>query len=519
MQLIIPMSGEGSRFINRGYKVPKPFINISGHPMIRHVVDMFPGVEDVLFIVNREHFEDKELDVEKTLNLISPNCKISVIEKHKRGPAWALHMAQNEINTREPVIVNYCDFTSIWNFDLFRSQIESGVDGLIATYSGFHPHMLRSTKFAYVKLNDEGNLLDIQEKSPYTANPMSEEASSGTYGFGTGQILIDAIKQQIANNDSYNGEYYSSLTYKSMIRKSQIIKTFRIDKFIQWGTPEDLDDFNRQKKFFYFKNFMSKNQSRVNRVEILAAGAGKRFSDAGYKENKAFLRVDNDLLVIQAFKSLGFLSDNKRILVQDNLEISSEDRALLNENNIDIERVKNLTRGQAESALIVLRSQIQGPCVIGTCDSLVYPELNDDLSKFSGEVLGVWISKPTCYSEGNPDQFGWVTIGPNNEIQDIWVKKKPPADAEAFLITGTFIFGDNVKSIKLLEKFLETDLQVRNEYYLDSFIAYALQSGWKVLALKTEWFISLGTPDEYKTYKYWKELFTIKQNFLNSYED
>jgi dTDP-glucose pyrophosphorylase len=519
MQLIIPMSGEGTRFINQGYKVPKPMIKISGFPMIKHAVDMFPGIDEVLFIVNQEHFENKALNIEQELSLISPNSKIAVIEKHKFGPAWAISKAHSYVNVKVPVVVNYCDFTCVWNFDLFKNQLESGLDGLIATYSGFHPHMLRSNKFAYVKLNEQGNLVDIQEKLSYTNNPMSEEASSGTYGFGTGQLLVDAVNQQILNNDSYNGEFYSSLTYKSMIRNGNKVKTFKIDKFVQWGTPEDLDDFNKQKKFFYFKNFLPKNHSSVNRVEILAAGNGRRFFDAGYKENKAFLKLDLDLMVIQAFNSLGFTTENKGILIQEKFDISSESIDLLYENNIKIRKVKTLTLGQAQSALMVLENQIQGPCVVGTCDSLLYPDLNDDISKISGEVLGVWVSKPSFYAKNNPDQFGWVSIDSNKNILKSWVKKEPPESAETYLITGTFIFGENRESVKLLEDFLDSDLKVKNEYYLDSLIDFALNRNWKVFALNTEWFVSLGTPDEYETYKYWEKLFKLKPSLLDKYED
>ena len=51
MQLIIPMSGIGSRFLKAGYKIPKPLIEVEKQPIISHVVDMFPGVTEV-FITN-----------------------------------------------------------------------------------------------------------------------------------------------------------------------------------------------------------------------------------------------------------------------------------------------------------------------------------------------------------------------------------------------------------------------------------------------------------------------------------
>ena len=50
MQIVIPMSGAGRRFIEDGYTDPKPLIAIAGKPMIQYVVEMYPGQKDFIFI-------------------------------------------------------------------------------------------------------------------------------------------------------------------------------------------------------------------------------------------------------------------------------------------------------------------------------------------------------------------------------------------------------------------------------------------------------------------------------------
>jgi NDP-sugar pyrophosphorylase family protein len=52
MQIVIPMSGFGERFRKAGYDVPKPLIEIDGKPIIAHVIDMFPGEDNFIFICN-----------------------------------------------------------------------------------------------------------------------------------------------------------------------------------------------------------------------------------------------------------------------------------------------------------------------------------------------------------------------------------------------------------------------------------------------------------------------------------
>ena len=51
MQLIIPMSGIGQRFIDAGYKTPKPLLEIESKAIIHHVYKMFPGIESGLKVI------------------------------------------------------------------------------------------------------------------------------------------------------------------------------------------------------------------------------------------------------------------------------------------------------------------------------------------------------------------------------------------------------------------------------------------------------------------------------------
>ena len=37
LNIVIPMAGRGSRFAEAGYVMPKPLIDVFGHPMIEYV--------------------------------------------------------------------------------------------------------------------------------------------------------------------------------------------------------------------------------------------------------------------------------------------------------------------------------------------------------------------------------------------------------------------------------------------------------------------------------------------------
>ena len=50
---------------------------------------------------------------------------------------------------------------------------------------------------------------------------MNEYASSGTYYFSSGRILVDSFKDLMKNDLNINGEYYVSLCYKSIIKSGK----------------------------------------------------------------------------------------------------------------------------------------------------------------------------------------------------------------------------------------------------------------------------------------------------------
>jgi NDP-sugar pyrophosphorylase family protein len=506
-QLVIPMSGLGERFQRAGYQLPKPLIPVDGKPIIAHVLDMYPGWDDVVFIVNEEHLDVKSWNLERTLKELRPEGNIVPIAKHKKGPAWAVKQATQYIDRSKPVVANYCDFTCRWNHEEFEKKLNSGLDGLIPTYTGFHPHMLRSTAFAYVK--KEGNrVVDIQEKQPWTVDPFSEEASSGTYAFGSGQIMLDAIDEQIEADDSLNNEFYLSLTYKSMLKRGMNVETFLIDYFMQWGTPEDLQDYEYWSETF--KKLSTSKISKIDKFEslLLAAGEGRRFADQGYLLPKPLIEVSGSPMVGQVAKGLG--TSQVSVLSRSDLPNVDQLDAFLKENNFQILHVDAVTSGQAESALLGLQQMNSHdenkPIFIGSCDALMIPDNELDNLEIAQNEIWVWSQQNYRPGAINPMAYGWVKSESNSDLLvESAVKTLTSISEQWQVITGTFTFGDKNSAESLLKEFLESGERVNGESYLDSLLDFALQRKWIVRIKHPDFFVSLGTPEELTTFNYWQK--------------
>ena len=252
MQIIIPMSGFGERFRRAGFTSPKPLIEVDGKPIIGHVIDMFPGETDFIFICNEDHLINPDYQMTQTLQKLCPTGRIVGIPAHKLGPIHAVRQVEHLLDPARPVVVNYCDFTCYWDWFHFKLFVtNSACAGAIPAYKGFHPHTLGTTNYAYIKEFNGGQpnhvitwAQDIQEKQPYTDNRMEEFASSGTYYFANAKLMSDAFEQTICQNIHVGGEYYVSLAYKNILAKGDKVAIYPLQHFMQWGTPEDLREYN-----------------------------------------------------------------------------------------------------------------------------------------------------------------------------------------------------------------------------------------------------------------------------------
>jgi NDP-sugar pyrophosphorylase family protein len=256
MHIIIPMAGKGERFRAAGYTEPKPLITVEGKPIIRHVVEMFSPKEDLFtFVCNDDDYE--KFGLEAFLGKVATRAKVIPIKYEKFGPVWGVLQAlekEDFIDDGEQTIVNYCDFSAWWDYRDFQKAVSNPEwDGCITAYRGFHPHSLGTTMYGYLRCGDGGRLLEIREKECFTANRMGEFASAGTYYFKRGGYVRKYFQEQWDRKIQKNGEYYVSLCYNLMARDGLGVYPYELERFLQWGTPEDLSEY-----LYWSEVFLSK---------------------------------------------------------------------------------------------------------------------------------------------------------------------------------------------------------------------------------------------------------------------
>jgi NDP-sugar pyrophosphorylase family protein len=511
------MSGFGERFRRAGYSVPKPLIEIDSKPIIAHVIDMFPGEKDFIFICNQDHLANSSYHMEAILQQYCPSGRIVGIPPHKLGPIHAIQQVEDLIAPDRPVVVNYCDFTCYWGWQHFKEFVtKTGCAGAIPAYKGFHPHTLGSTNYAYMR-EANGWVLDIQEKQPYTDNRMEEYASSGTYYFASGRIMGEAFRMIIDQQLNIGGEYYVSLSYKHLLAENHPVAVYPLQHFMQWGTPEDVVEYNSWSAAF--KRLISvKNAFPVPRgaLVIPMAGLGQRFVNEGYSVTKPLIPVSGRPMVAQAIYDLPTAAHHAFVLRSDMLgyrqEISDELKRVYPE--AVIETIPVVTAGQACTALIGLEAlehavgSVTGPVTFGACDHGAlydveeFQQLADNLDV---DVI-VWGVRGYASAARHPKMFGWVDAD-NGRIRRVSVKTPLESPATDPIVLGTFTFRRAEDFRRVVERLIARDGRINGEFYIDSCINDAIELGLRCHLFEVDSFLSWGTPNDLRTFEYWQSCF------------
>lgn len=515
MKIIIPMSGFGERFRKAGYTVPKPLIEVDGKPIIAHVVDLFPGESDFLFICNREHLDDPQYGMRETLLRYCPTGQVVGIEPHRLGPVHAVLQVIDLIDDGAPVVVNYCDFACYWDWKHFKRFVtECECDGAIPAYRGFHPHSLGTMNYAYMR-EAGGWMLDIQEKQPFTENRMSEYASTGTYYFASGRLLKKAFSEARAQDLTVNGELYASLAYKPLLASGSHIAVYEVQHFMQWGTPEDLSEYRMWTNAFrrLVNPKYSSSAATAGTIVVPMAGLGERFTREGYSTPKPLIPVSGRPMVVQA--ALDLPASREQIFVLRRQMPGFERLELELKNAFPAATTVILdepTDGQARTAMIGWQAASAEsraePLTIGPCDNgaLYHAKALERLITEPETDVIVWVTRGYANALRNPRMYGWVACE-GDRVVGVSVKT-PLAHPETDpIITGTFTFRRGVDFERAFRRMVDREARINGEYYVDTCIEDAVALGLTVKTFEIESYLCWGTPNDLRTFEYWQSCF------------
>lgn len=250
MQLVVPMAGLGQRFSSAGYELPKPLIPVDDVPMVVRAVWDYPATTRLVFVVHAEHV--RRFQIDEVLKQYFPHCRIVVTPTVTQGQACTVRLAGDELEPNDSVLVAACDNSHLYDADQFeRRTRDDRFDCLIWTYR--HDSRVLRRPEAHGWVQTRGNSTDVERvscKLPLSSSSMDDHAISGCFWFRSARQMLAAIDSQVAEAQRVGNEFYLDVTPNVLLRQGARVGVFEVEKYIGWGTPDDLEDYERWGRYF-----------------------------------------------------------------------------------------------------------------------------------------------------------------------------------------------------------------------------------------------------------------------------
>jgi NDP-sugar pyrophosphorylase family protein len=234
IQILMPMGGLGSRFVEQGFDTPKPLIPVDGKPMFMRALDSFKPLNKPahIFVIRKEQVEKYSLDTQ--IKDFLPDAKINILDHNTRGAVETCMIAADDIDDDSPIIIADCDIY-FQSTEYFRKILDKSSDGLLLTFKSNHP------RYSYVSINESGIAVKTAEKIV-----ISDNAILGGYYFSSGKLFKELASSFISQPlPTSIKEYFVSHLYNLMIARGLKIRIAAIDKKYIFGTPEELREYNK----------------------------------------------------------------------------------------------------------------------------------------------------------------------------------------------------------------------------------------------------------------------------------
>jgi choline kinase len=235
------MAGEGKRFKEAGYTIPKPLIEVDGKPMVIRALESLPRASKNILIVRKEHLNID--DFKSLLDEYFNNVIIIEIDYLTEGQASTCLLSESYVPKNSILNIGACDVGFEYNKDLFEKKIEIN-DSLIWTYNNNPNVLIHPEMYGWVKRKSNTDEIEfVSCKSPISKNLLEDHVVSGTFTFKNSDSFFDGIKKMISKNDRVNGEFYLDNIFNHLHNKSSV---FKVEKYFSWGTPKELENYEKK---------------------------------------------------------------------------------------------------------------------------------------------------------------------------------------------------------------------------------------------------------------------------------
>ena len=160
INIVVPMAGNGSRFVETGQIIPKPLIEVlHGKRMIEYVIDYgtLPEAHRFIFVCLEEHH--RAHNFHRFIRPSTADYELIVSKGVTGGPAATALLAKAFVDDDCELIIAYCDsFFTLAATAFLREARERRADGALITYPS------QSPMDGYAEIDGDGRVLRTAER-------------------------------------------------------------------------------------------------------------------------------------------------------------------------------------------------------------------------------------------------------------------------------------------------------------------------------------------------------------------
>ena len=224
MKVIIPAAGEGTRLRPHTLTKSKPLLRLAGKRVIDYVIQPLLSLNpsEVIMVLG---YRGEELEKYVRENY---DFKLTTVNQRRLlGLGYAVHLALENVNSDEEIIILLADTIALADYDKF---VTLG-DNALGLMSADDP-----TRFGIATIED-GIVTALEEKP---SQPKSNLALIGLYYFSSSAKLKHALSELVSAETMTAGEIQLTDALAKLISAGEKFYPFEVDNWLDSGKRETM---------------------------------------------------------------------------------------------------------------------------------------------------------------------------------------------------------------------------------------------------------------------------------------
>ncbi len=309
--------------------------------------------------------------------------------------------------------------------------------------------------------------------------------------------------EDVVKNKPFPEMYWKCMTACNAIPKDTVIfedshigRQGAIDSGANLIPIENRFDLNQEKIDKVNDIFSSKKltivpwKSDKMNVLIPMAGAGSRFSTAGYTFPKPLIEVNGKPMIQVVVENLNVEANYTFIVQKEHYEKYSLQYLLnLIAPNCNIVQVEGLTEGAACTTLLAKEFiDNDHPLLMANSDQFVEWNSNECLYAFNADGVDGGI---VTFKATHP-KWSYAKIGKDGFVSEV-AEKKPISDNAT---VGIYFWKKGSDYVKYAEQMVQKNIRTNNEFYVCPVFNEAISDNKKIRVKEIEKMWGIGTPED-----------------------